>query len=120
MPRRKHGDTDEIEGTSITKGSGNVFADLGFPDAEERLAKANLALEIASLLGESTQKEAAARLGIDQPKVSALLRGNLSQFSTERLIGFLTKLGQNVEIHVKPANARRKNATGHLLVVAHS
>lgn len=120
MSRRKHGDTDELEGTSITKGSGNVFADLGLPDAQERLAKAKLAHEIAVLLGERTQKEAAVRLGIDQPKVSALLRGKLDQFSTERLIGFLTRLGQNVEIHVKPATSRRKNVAGHLLVVAHS
>lgn len=120
MPQRKHGNTREIQGTTITRGSGNVFADLRLPDAEERLAKANLAHEIAVLLGESTQKEAAARLGIDQPKVSALIRGKLDQFSTERLMGFLTRLGQNVEIHVKPSGARRKNVAGHLLVVAHS
>ncbi|MDQ2665491.1 MAG: helix-turn-helix domain-containing protein [Gemmatimonadota bacterium] len=120
MARRKHGDTDEIDGTSFTKGSGNVFSDLNLPDAEERLAKANLARQIAVLLGDSNQKEAAVRLGIDQPKVSALSRGKLDQFSTERLIGFLTRLGQNVEIHVKPVTSRRKNATGHLLVVAHS
>lgn len=120
MARRKLGSTDKIEGTTITKGSGNVFADLCLPDAEERLAKANLAHEIAVLLGESSQKEAAARLGIDQPKVSALLRGQLDQFSTVRLMAFLTRLGQNIEIHVRPAAARRKNVAGHLLVVAHS
>ena len=119
MPQRKQGDVVTVNGTTITKGSGNVFADLGLPDAEERLAKANLAIQIAALLGDCTQKEAAAKLGIDQPKVSALLRGKLDQFSTERLMGFLTRLGQTVEIHVRPPKARQRKAPGHLLVVTH-
>ena len=119
MTRRRNGDTDELNGTTFTKSSGNVFTDLGLPDAEERLAKAELARGIATLIGDITQKEAAARLRIDQPKVSALLRGQLKQFSTDRLMSFLTLLGQNVEIHVKPAKSR-KSSVGHLLVVAHS
>src|SRR5580698_6799049 len=86
----------------IWEGSGNVFADLGLPDAEELLAKANLAHRITCLVTEQklTQTQAAARLGIDQPKVSALLRGKLDGFSTERLIRFLNALGQDVEIVV--------------------
>lgn len=120
MAWRKHADTDELNGTIVTRSSGNVFADLGLPNAEERLAKAKLAQAIAALLGDITQKDAAVLLGIDQPKVSALLRGKLDQFSTERLMGFLTRLGQTIEIHVKPATSKRKKSRGHLIVVSHS
>lgn len=120
--KRKAGDPDFIDGVAITRGSGNVFADLGFADAEERLAKAKLAREIANRCEGMTQKEIAARLEIDQPKVSALLRGQLQQFSTERLMTFIRRVGQDVEIHVHPArrslSSRKKVPLGHLLVVA--
>ena len=70
----------------VEEGSGNVFADIGLPDAEERLAKAALALRIAEAIHARrlTQVGASALLGIDQPKVSRLLRGQLSGFSAER------------------------------------
>src|SRR6266851_7060529 len=82
----------------IEASSGNVFADLGFPNPEEALLKAQLAGRIFELLTERklTQKKAAVLLGIDQPKVSALLRGKLTGFSTERLLRFLNTLGQDV------------------------
>lgn len=82
--------------------SGNVFADLGFPDAGERLAKARLAQTICELISAAdlTQKEAGQRLGIDQPKVSALMRGKLRDFSTERLMRFVTALDHDVVITI--------------------
>lgn len=93
----------------IIKSSGNVFADLGLPGAEERLLKARLAAEIARTItaGRLTQAQAAARMGIDQPKVSHLLHGRLAGFSTERLLTWLTALGRDVEIVVRRPARRR-------------
>jgi predicted XRE-type DNA-binding protein len=93
--------TDHIE---HIVGSGNVFADLGLPNPEERLAKAQLAyLNYKAIQERSwTQAQTAEALGIDQPKVSALLRGRLSGFSLERLFRFLNALGQDVAINVRP------------------
>lgn len=98
--------------------SGNVFADIGLPKPEERLAKADLALRIAAAIHgrRLTQSRAARVLKIDQPKVSRLLRGQLSGFSTEKLMRFLTLLGRDVEIVVKPASGSRRQ--GRLRVVA--
>jgi predicted XRE-type DNA-binding protein len=81
---------------------GNVFADLGLPNPDELLLKAQLAEQIGSLISgrQLTQSEAAELLGVDQPKVSALMRGKLSGFSTERLFRFLNALGSNVEIRI--------------------
>ena len=92
--------------------SGNVFADLGFADAEDRLAKAELAIKIAEILRRRklTQTQAAAVLGVDQPKVSALIRGRLSGFSIERLLRFLLRLGTDVSITIKPHSAATKTA----------
>jgi predicted XRE-type DNA-binding protein len=86
-------------------GSKNVFADLGLPNPQERLAKSMLAHSIASLIGSLglTQTQAAKRLGIDQPKISALLNGRLRGFSTDRLMGFLNALGRDVIITIQPA-----------------
>ena len=91
----------------IRPGSGNVFADLGLPDAGELNAKAQIAFRICQILDERklTQKGAAEVLGVDQPKISALMRGRLDGFSTDRLFRFLTALDQNVEIVIK----RKKN-----------
>ncbi|MGA2216166.1 MAG: helix-turn-helix transcriptional regulator [Bryobacteraceae bacterium] len=92
--------------------SGNVFADLGVPNPEEALAKAELASKIAALLRERklTQAKAAKLLGIDQPKVSNLLRGNLTGFSLERLMRFLLLLGQDIRIAVEAAPRSRSQA----------
>jgi predicted XRE-type DNA-binding protein len=90
------------EGT-VTEGSGNVFADLGLPDAEELLAKAQLASTISDIIKgrHLTQTEAASVLGTTQPKVSNLVRGRLEGFSLERLARFLNSLDRDVEIRVK-------------------
>ena len=102
----------------VEEGSDNVFADLALPDAEERLAKAELALRIVEAIRTRrlTQSAAADLLKVDQPKISRLLRGQLSGFSTERLIYFLTLLGRDVEIVVKPVPRSRRQ--GHVRVVA--
>ena len=85
------------------KSSGNVFRDLGLPHPEERLAKARLASLIYDILEERglTQVEAAKILGINQPKVSALVNGRLLGFSMERLFGLLRKLDRDIEIVVR-------------------
>ena len=87
----------------VTKSSGNVFADLGLPNADELLAKAEMVRQISHIIAQRrlTQAEAARILGTTQPKVSALLRGHLSGFSMERLIRFLNALDRDVEIVVK-------------------
>ncbi len=110
--------TDRTEKIPVTRSSGNVFADLGLPNPEERLAKAQLALEIGRILKQRklTQRAAATLMGIDQPKVSHLLHGRLSGFSTERLMGFLTALGRDIEIVVRTPPRRRRQ--GRLRVVA--
>jgi predicted XRE-type DNA-binding protein len=90
--------------------SGNVFADLGLPNPEERLAKARLAIQINLLIKgkKLTQKEAAKLLEIDQPKISALHRGKLAGFSLERLFRFLNILGQEIDIKVRRKTSARK------------
>lgn len=116
-PQRKSARKD-IKEIPVTRGSGNVFADLGLPNPEERLAKAQLAYAISRAIKERglTQRAAAALMGIDQPKVSHVLRGRLADFSTERLMGFLTGLGRDIEIVVKmPPRSRKK---GRLRVAA--
>jgi predicted XRE-type DNA-binding protein len=84
--------------------SGNVFADLGFEDSEERLLKAKLASKIAQLIEKKgwTQAETAQRTRLDQPKVSRLLRGQLSGFSADRLFAILNRLGHSVEVRISP------------------
>ena len=83
-------------------GSGNVFADLGFEDSEQRLLKAKLATKIAQLIEKKgwTQAQTAERTALDQPKVSRLLRGQLSGFSADRLFAVLNRLGHSVEVRI--------------------
>jgi predicted XRE-type DNA-binding protein len=92
MPNRDH-----------VASSGNVFADLGLPKPDDLLARAELTAEIIEEIQRRrlTQSQAAAILGIDQPKISALKQGHLSSFSIERLMRFLVLLGRDVEITVK-------------------
>ena len=94
----------------VELGSGNVFADLGLPHAEEHLAKAELASRIAAVIRARglTQAEAAVLLGVDQPKVSRLLRGYMTNISAERLMHFLTRLGRDVEIVVRKVPRSRR------------
>jgi predicted XRE-type DNA-binding protein len=88
----------------VERGSGNVFADLGLPNPDLALAKAELVRRIRALIGERklTQSEAAGLLGLDQPKVSALVRGRVQGYSIDRLFRLLNALGQRVEITIRP------------------
>lgn len=101
------------EETLVEKSSGNVFADLELPDADQLLAKAELARTIRRLIEQRrlTQTEAARLLGTEQPKVSDLFRGRLDGFSMERLYRFLNALGQDVRIVVHPKPPSRRRAT---------
>ena len=96
----------------VTRGTGNVFADLGFPDAAERQAKLRLAYALNQVLEaqELSQAEAAKVLGVTQPKVSALRHYKLAGFSVERLMNLLTALGQDVEIVIRRKPRSRRTA----------
>ena len=101
-------ETDE----AITRGTGNVFADLGYADAEERQTKLRLAHTINCVIARHrlTQAAAAEKLGVNQPKVSALANYKLDGFSVERLMTFLTALDQDVEIVIKKKPRARSAA----------
>lgn len=96
----------------FTPSSGNVFADLNLPESGDLLAKAELTAKIIAEIQRRrmTQTQAAALLGIDQPKISALKQGKLSGFSIERLMRFLLLLGRDIEITVKGRSGRRSTA----------
>ena len=104
-------------GRDYKVGSGNVFVDLGVDAPEQALAKAELTAKIAQIIKTKglTQADAAKLLGVDQPKVSALLRGRLTGFSTDRLIKFLNALGRDVEIVVR--DRPRAKGPGRLQVL---
>ena len=93
----------------VKEGSGNVFRDLGFPNPEREQVKARLTLQIYRLVKDRglTQAAAGQILGIKQPHVSSLMRGQSGNFSVERLMDFLTALGQDVEITVRPTRRRQ-------------
>lgn len=106
----------------VEEGSGNVFADIGLASSEQRLAKADLAIRVAEAIRTRrlTQTRAARILKIDQPKISRLLRGQLSGFSAERLMHFLTLLGRDIEITVKPAPRSRRLGRLRVIVAGES
>jgi predicted XRE-type DNA-binding protein len=99
---------------TVTASSGNVFADLGFSDADDLLAKANLALHIRHTIEARglTQARTAAILGLDQPKISAIINGRLDGYSTDRLMRFLNDLGCDVQISI---SAPHPEARGHVM-----
>jgi predicted XRE-type DNA-binding protein len=103
---------------AVTRGTGNLFADLGFPDAAERQAKLRLAYALNQVLEarKLSQAEAAKMLGVTQPKVSALRHYKLAGFSVERLMNLLTALDQDVEIVIRHKPRSRK--AGRISVVA--
>jgi predicted XRE-type DNA-binding protein len=100
---------------SVVRGSDNVFKDLGLPNPEEHLAKAKLAFKINSLIENSgmNQTQAAKMLGVDRARISNLSRGLLKEFSMEKLFSFLHKLGQDVDVTIRPK--RQKHAAVHVL-----
>lgn len=102
---------------AVYVGSGNVYADLGYENADEMLVKAQLVFKIAEIIQRRglTQVEAAKLLGLTQPKVSAMLRGQFRGFSERKLIDCLTSLGRDVQIVIKEAPQRR--AGGRLTIV---
>jgi predicted XRE-type DNA-binding protein len=108
---------DDIE-NGITRGTCNVFADLGYPDADERQTKLRLAHAINTIVANRRLNQAAAAetLGVGQPKVSALANYKLQGFSVDRLMTFLTALDQDVEIVIK--QKPRSRAAARITVTA--
>jgi predicted XRE-type DNA-binding protein len=103
-----------VDGVEVHRGSGNVFADLGLADAEKLKIKTGLVIEIRKAMKNHglTQQAAVKRMGITQPKVSDMMRGDLSNLSERRLMDCLTRLGYDIEIKVRPAKAK----VGHLML----
>ncbi|MDP2821305.1 MAG: helix-turn-helix transcriptional regulator [Sulfuritalea sp.] len=101
-----------IDGVEVQRSSGNVFADLGLPDADKLKIKSGLVIEIRKAMRRLglTQQEAAKRMGITQPKVSDMMRGDFSNLSERKLMDCLNRLGYDIEIKVKPAS----DPVGHL------
>jgi predicted XRE-type DNA-binding protein len=101
-----------VSGIEVERGSGNVFADLGLADAEKLKIKSGLVFEITQAMRRQnlTQQAAAARMGISQPKVSDMMRGDFSNLSERKLMDCLNRLGYDIEIKVKPT----RRETGHL------
>lgn len=104
--------------TDIDEGSGNVFVDLGFPNAEREQLKAKLMLEIYRAIkdGRLTQVQAGGILGIQQPHVSALMNGRSGNYSLGRLFEFLNALGRDVEIAVRPKAPEAADARTSVVV----
>jgi len=113
---------ETTEETMIEASSGNVYADIGMPDAEEMLAKAKLVHAISKTLKARglTQEAAAKIMGIDQPKVSQLLKGRFRGYSSDRLIQFLTLLGQDVVITIVPHEAGERHRGQVSISMSHS
>ena len=103
-----------IEGIEVEAGSGNVFADLGLRDADKLKIKSGLVIEITRAVRRLglTQEEAGRRMGIAQPRVSALLRGDFANLSERKLMECLNRLGYDIEIKVK----RTRGTVGHLKI----
>jgi predicted XRE-type DNA-binding protein len=97
-----------VDGVEVHRSSGNVYADLGLPDAEKLRIKTGLVVEIRKAMRrlKLTQQEAAKRMGITQPKVSDMMRGNFSNLSERKLMDCLSRLGYDIEIKVRPVSKR--------------
>jgi predicted XRE-type DNA-binding protein len=102
-----------IETIEVETSSGNVFADLGLRDAEKLKIKSGLVIEITRAIRrlDLSQAEAGRRMGIPQPKVSAMLRGDFSNLSERKLMDCLSRLGYDIEIKVRPATERVGHVT---------
>ncbi len=97
-----------VDGVEVHRGSDNVYADLGLPDAEKLKIKTGLVVEIRKAMHRLnlTQQEAAKRMGITQPKVSDMMRGDFSNLSERKLMDCLNRLGYDIEIKVRPVSKR--------------
>lgn len=104
----------------IEHGSGNIFADLGLPDAETHLLKAEIVSEVYRLVQarKLTQAAAGKRMGISQPEVSRLFKGHFHEYSVERLMGFITAFDRDVEIVVRPGRKRKSGGRISFAVAA--
>jgi predicted XRE-type DNA-binding protein len=107
---------------TVKRSSGNIFADIGLPDSENHLVKAQIVVAVANLIRSQnlTQTAAAAKMGLKQPDVSKLLDGRFEGFSLERLIGFLLALGNDVTIEIGPSNDNNAPTGGGHLKLAHA
>lgn len=101
----------------VTVGSGNVFADLGLPDADEHLLKAEIVVQLRRLIEDRklTQSKAAQLLGVAQPDLSNILRGRFRGYSIERLMRLLTAFDQDIEIRVQPRSDKSRPARIHVI-----
>jgi predicted XRE-type DNA-binding protein len=108
--------TKLVQGVEMHRGSGNVYADLGLADAEKLKIKTGLVIEIRKAMRSLvlTQQDAAKRMGISQPKVSDMMRGDFTNLSERKLMDCLTRLGYDIEIKVRPANTE----IGHWMLAA--
>jgi predicted XRE-type DNA-binding protein len=106
--------------TKVTRSSGNVFADIGISNASEHELKARIVLTLTRAIEalEISQSEAARRIGIAQPDLSKIVRGNFSGFSLERLLNATVKLGNDVEIKIKAPRKHDAEHEGTLRLVA--
>jgi predicted XRE-type DNA-binding protein len=97
-----------VDGVEVHRSSGNVYADLGLPDAERLKIKTGLVVEIRKAMRRLnlTQQEAGKRMGITQPKVSDMMRGDFSNLSERKLMDCLSRLGYDIEIKVRPVSKR--------------
>jgi len=103
-----------VDGVDIVRGSGNVYADLALPDAEKLKLKSDLVIEIRKAMRRLglTQQAAATRMGISQPKVSDMMRGDFCRLSERKLMDCIKRLGYDIEIKVKPVS----RPVGHLVL----
>lgn len=114
MPRKQAKEPKEIK---VIASSGNVYADTGHPNPEEAMAKAELAILISAAIKRKklTQKQAADLIGVDQPKISAIIRGQLSGFTIDRLFRFLMALGMDIIVEAKPHISKSTPAHIHVI-----
>ncbi len=115
--KAKHKTETRRDRTAVQPSSGNLFADLQLPNPSEDLAKAKIVHHISKAIDEQglTQVQAARILGIDQPKISALIRGRFGGFSLERLFRLLNALNQDVDIVIRPARKAQKEASTRVI-----
>ena len=108
------------ENSTIRRGTANVFADLGFADADTHLLKAELVARMQDIMTDRklSQTAVAAMVGVSQPDISRMLKGQYREISVERLMRMLTKLGCEIDIVVKPAGRDEAFAAIHMAAIS--